>query len=51
MTRIYNQYGNTLNGSQKFDNESTISYELGYKVKPSKKLSYDFTAFIMIIAN
>ncbi len=45
MTRIYNQYGNTLNGSQKFDNESTISYELGYKVKPSKKLSYDFTAF------
>lgn len=44
-SRIYNANDNTMNGSQRFEDESTISYELGYKAQPLKKISYDFTAF------
>ncbi|MBT4878485.1 MAG: TonB-dependent receptor [Alphaproteobacteria bacterium] len=44
-SRIYSATGKTMNGNQQFDNESTISYEVGYKAKPFKRVSYDITAF------
>jgi iron complex outermembrane receptor protein len=45
QTRIDNSYTTIQRGSSGFDNEELIAYEAGYRVKPTRKMMFDFSAF------
>ncbi len=45
QTKIGNSYATIQRGSSGFDNEELISYEAGYRLKPTRKIMFDFSTF------
>lgn len=45
QAKVDNSYTTVQRGSSEFDNEELISYEAGYRIKPTRKIMFDFSTF------